>query len=472
MKGGHYQYVLPRLQAWVLALAFIVLLPISAAAQNAGVPFEHGNHAFRYVLYSHELEPLKDKTSLDANSILILFGETQFLDQIPGGLDKFLNNGGAVLVATDRSLQEKWQKFFHIELKHEFINAPADLAYRRIPECPWVVPAHVDGIPIFRNLSQVATNKPAYLLNHSKELKTLATFSGDCWVDNGRNHIRLSDRHPEPAVFAVGGAHGAGKILILSDHSVFINEMMIQQDNDNFDFADHCIRWLMDRGQNQEERKQVLFLDEGETIENFNVPLTLTDVPRPPIDVLNQFLVKLEQENFFNRLILQGNPGQRLGDIIRWLTIVITTAVTGFGCYRFLQARHRTESGEPLFSAKMAQQSPDLALVTRRHLDMVKANNFWEAAHHLARDWFHTVVPGLFESAAESGGARPRLPRVTIDAGWWRRWSWEGKVKGVWRLAAGSPRKLTAAEFARFVTQLDEIKTAQKRGLLQIQNIH
>ncbi len=435
MIGALCQTVLPRLQAWVLALAFIVLLPISAAAQNAGVPFEHGNHAFRYVLYSHELEPLKDKTSLDANSILILFGETQFLDQIPGGLDKFLNNGGAVLVATDRSLQEKWQKFFHIELKHEFINAPADLAYRRIPECPWVVPAHVDGIPIFRNLSQVATNKPAYLLNHSKELKTLATFSGDCWVDNGRNHIRLSDRHLEPAVFAVGGAHGAGKILI-------------------------------------EERKQVLFLDEGETVENFNVPLTLTDVPRPPIDVLNQFLVKLEQENFFNRLILEPDPGRKMGDIIRWLTIVVTTAVIGFGCYRFLQARHRTESSEPLFSAKMAQQSPAVALVTQRHLDMVKANNFWEAAHHLARDWFHTIVPGLFESAAESGGARPRLPRVTIDAGWWRRWSWEGKVKGVWRLAAGSPRKLTAAEFARFVTQLDEIKTAQKRGLLQFQNIH
>src|SRR5712692_4617281 len=310
MIGGILQTVLRRLQAWVLALAFVVLMPISAAAQNASVPFEQGNHAFRCVLYKLGLEPLKDEKSLDANSILIVFGETQRLDsdKIPGGLEEFLNKGGAVLIATDRSHKEKWQEKLRIKLVDKFVNAPkdSDLAYRGIPECPWVIPSHVDEISIFQNLDSVATNKPAYLLNHSKELKTLAKFSGDCWVDRRGSRVLLRDYEPrEPAAFAAGGPHGAGKILILSDHSVFINEMMIQQDNDNFDFADHCIRWLMDRGKNQEERKQVLFLDEGETIDNFNVPLTLADVPRPPIDVVNQFLVKLEQENFFNRLILQ-----------------------------------------------------------------------------------------------------------------------------------------------------------------------
>jgi hypothetical protein len=429
MIGGLFQIVPRRLHVWVLALPFIALVPIPAAAQNAGVPFEQGNHAFRCVLYYKlGLEPLKDENALDSNTILIVFGETQFLDRIPGGLDEFLNNGGAVLVATDRSHQEKWQKFLHIDLKDAFVNAPAALAYRGIPECPWVIPSHVDEIDIFRDLPQgVATNKPAYLLNHSKDLKTLATFPGECLVENQV----LLKKNREPAVFAAGGAHGAGKILILSDHSVFINEMMIQEDNNNFDFAYQCLRWLMKRGQNQEERKQVYFLDEGQRIDNFYVPFTLADMPRPSIEVLNQFLVKLEQENFFNRFILDPDPGRRIVEIIRVLTIVITTAVTGFGCYRFLQARHRSESGEPLLAAKIAQQSPDVALVTRRHLDMVKENNFWEAAHHLARDWFHVVVPGLFESAAERGGARVPLPRFTVDAGWWRRLAWEGKVKSV-----------------------------------------
>src|SRR6266446_3385073 len=112
MIGRLFQIVPRRLHVWVLALAFVVFMPIPAAAQNAGVPFEHGNHAFCYVLYSHELEPLKDESELDANSILIIFGETQRLDgdRIPGRLEGLLNNGGAVLVATDRSHQEKWQK--------------------------------------------------------------------------------------------------------------------------------------------------------------------------------------------------------------------------------------------------------------------------------------------------------------------------------------------------------------------------
>jgi len=446
-------------------------LPCPALAQNSKIPFENGNHAFRYVLHNLGLEARNHLSELDEDTILIVFGETQALDEIPGGLEPFLNNGGAVLIATDRPSQGRWQDFFQIQFYKEFVQAPSNLesAYRSLPACPWVNPQKVDDIPIFRGLTEVATNKPVYFTNRSKRLKTLATFPGDCWTEERGTPTTLRDKS---AAFAAAGAIGKGRALVLSDHSVFINEMMIQLDNNNFDFAFQCVRWLMDRGEGLDRRTHVLFLDEGEVVTNFNVPIDMTDVPMPPLDVVNRLLVKLEQENFFNRLILGNDPGRVMGNILRVLTIFITTIVAGFGCYRFLHSRHRMETSEPLFATKMAQQSPEVDVMTQRHLTMIKADNFWEAAHHLSRDWFETVTPGLLAQVAESDDPRSGLISFTVDAGWWRRWSWQRKLKDLWRLAVGAPRKLTAGEFARFVTQLDEVKAAQLRGILQFRNMN
>jgi hypothetical protein len=436
---------------------------------------ENGNHAFRFVLNNLGLEAKDEGSPPDENTILIVFGETQALDEIPGGLipgglKEFINNGGAVLIATDRPNQGKWQDIFQIRFHDGFVHAPANLesAYRGLELCPWVMPQKVDEIPIFPGLFDIATNKPAHFINGSKKLRTLATFPADCWIEDGRKRIPLR----EGATFAAAGLIGKGRALVLSDHSVFINEMMLQNDNANLDFARRCISWLKDSGEGQPERTQVLFLDEGETIKDFKVPEIIGDLPMPGIEALNCFLVAIEQKNVFNQLILGNDPGRTMGHILRALTILITTAVAGFGCYRFLHARHRMETSEPLFATKMAQQSPEVDVMTQRHLTMIKADNFWEAAHHLAGDWFETVTPGLLAQVAESDDPRSGLISFTVDAGWWRRWSWQRKLKDLWRLAVGSPRKLTAAEFARFVTQLDEVRAAQLRGILQFRNMN
>jgi len=452
----------------------MLFLPCPALAQNSKVPLENGNHAFRFVLNNLGLKAKDDESPLDENTILIIFGETQVLDRdsdkIPDGLEKFLKNGGAVLIATDRPNQGKWQDIFQIQFHDGFVHAPANLesAYRGLELCPWVKPQKVDEIPIFPGLFDIATNKPAHFINGSKKLRTLATFFGDCWIEDGGKRIPLR----EGAVFAAAGPIGKGRALILSDHSVFINEMMLQNDNHNLDFAKRCISWLKDSGEGQPQRTQVLFLDEGEMIKDFKVPEIIEDLPMPGIEALNRFLVALEQKNIFNQLILGNDPGRVMGNILRVLTIVITTIVAGFGCYRFLHARHRMETSEPLFATKMAQQSPEVDVMTQRHLTMIKSDNFWEATHHLARDWFETATPGLLAQVAESDGPRSGLISFTVDAGWWRRWSWQRKVKDLWRLAVGSPRKLTAGEFARFVTQLDEVKAAQLRGILQFRNMN
>src|SRR5207244_12456163 len=147
-------------------------------------------------------------------------------------------------------------------------------------------------------------------------------------------------------------------------------------------------------------RTQVLLLDEGETVTNFDLP---TDIPMPPIDVINQMLAKMEQENLFNKIALGENLTDRFPNVLRALVVALTTALAGFGCYRFLMVRHVVDPKEPLFSAKVAKQTPDVALTAQRHSAMVKADNFWEAAHHLARDWFLANVPEALPVPKGSG---------------------------------------------------------------------
>ena len=126
------------------------------------------------------------------------------------------------------------------------------------------------------------------------------------------------------------------------------------------------------------------------------------------------------------------------------------------------------ETKEPLFSVKAAQQTPDVALTTQRQLAMIKSDNFWEAAHHLARDWFLANMPDSLAAPVKSPAGRHVLRHFSVDAGWWRRRSWEKKLQVVWQMAGGAPTKLSAAEFARFVTQLDDIKAALAKGTLRL----
>jgi len=358
-------------------------------------------------------------------------------------------------VATDRDTDREWQKHLGTDFRKYYVRAPANLAYRGNQECPLVVPKEVENLPIFRNLNQVATNRPIYFVNKSQALKTLAVFDSRCRV---QGPFQLPANYP----FAAGGELGKGRVLVLSDHSVFINAMMIPTDNDNFDFAYRCMDWLSDGG----KRTHILFLNEGEPVTNFDVPVI--DMPPPPMEVINQLLVKMEQENLFNLMILGEHAEQRFRDILRVLIVVLTTLLTGFGCYRFLLARHMVETKEPLFSTKAAQQTPDVALTTQRHLAMIKSDNFWEAAHHLARDWFLANMPDSLPTPAASSGGRHVLRHFSVDAGWWRRRSWEKKLQVVWQMAGGAPTKLSAAEFARFVTQLDDIKAALAKGTLRL----
>src|SRR5436305_7282388 len=119
VRGGYRRH-------WLASLVIFFVLPSLASAQSARIPFEQGDHAFRLVLNLFKFEPLSDIDQLDKHadhSILIVFGDTQILDNTDK-LKNFLDQGGAVLVATDRAgSRQKWHDLFRHDFAKDYVHS-------------------------------------------------------------------------------------------------------------------------------------------------------------------------------------------------------------------------------------------------------------------------------------------------------------------------------------------------------------
>src|SRR5262249_24968770 len=205
------------------------------------------------------------------------------------------------------------------------------------------------------------------------------------------------------------------------------DEMMRPTDNSNVEFTANCLTYL--RGE-QNERKKVLFVDDG----------VITDEPRPPLlpkgnamlneaaEQLNQF----EQEDKFNELFARALTSvanffhKTVGHL---LFIAVTLALLVYGCYRLgVVARVRHEPGVPVLAQAASAQGAGGTLIEQRHDGVVDGQNIWEAGRQLARD--------AFEAAGVAPPVPYREPVVTLPGGWWwQRSRAQARVLRLWRLA-------------------------------------
>src|SRR5262249_30110277 len=142
---------------------------------------------------------------------------------------------------------------------------------------------------LFQTTGPIATNKPSYLMRRSNRLPFLADLPAGCVFRDPTTD--LFTVYPDPLPFAAGATVGAkgGRILVLADHSLFINGMMLQEDNGNFQFAYNCLKWLREGPEGKRDR--VLFADEGKVVTDFTVPLrTLPAGPISPVDMANRLI--------------------------------------------------------------------------------------------------------------------------------------------------------------------------------------
>jgi hypothetical protein len=443
-----YSSVLPRVVFW-LGLAILPSRPAAALGQPR-IPFAQDNHAFRYILQERGLMPQPDWNRLKDSpdrSVLIVFGETQKLEQIDSSA--FVNAGGAVLVATDRSTGDLFDKQFGIRVSGQMIQGKTDpkSSYRGSGFCPFVAKPSVS--PLFAGLDRIATNRSSILepLQPSAPLRVLAEVNG------------LNEKRP----FAAGGDFGTrgGRILVLADHSIFINGMMLQTDNDNFAFAVRCVNWLAEREHGK--RDWVLFMDEGAVVTDFHVAVKrVPDQPISPVEFADQLIAGMEQDNVFNNLLLDLFPRSRI--LSAW-ALGLTTLLIIYGLYRLARASYHADTDVPLLAGNLATLVPATPIMERRRQALLRDGNFWEAARDLARQ----------ELAAMGYDPRPSAvpawqPQFVMNGAWAERRRLKPLVTRLWQLAYGEPiQPVSRRQFGRLLDEVNTLKKAVREGRLHLE---
>jgi hypothetical protein len=486
--------------------------------------------AFRRLLFELRFQPLPSFAELQENpseSLFIMLGNPRCLsirNNFPDGLLSFIKDGGAVLIATDMATMDDADRNLSqlagvtvtgkklVARLNDDSSIGSDVVYSNSPYCPFVKP--VEGSKILGSLAafiglggkpdlfhrypypnqlplQVATNAPSYLkLTRSWlpfGIQRLARLPPVCQDENSApNELTSSGKHSvvdeKGPLFAAGGTVGKGRILVLADHSIFINRMILPRDNGNLEFAANCLRWL--RGgistpmesfhalnsanalqQFAGQRNKVLFWDDGYICTNFEVPLKT--MPAPPslasepaiVAAIDKTIAKLEENDSFNRALLDQIDDLPGGweRVVRTAVYLLTLAALLFLGYRFLwRTRHRPELAVPLLSKALHEHEPKASLLDQRRRALLRSGNVWEMGHRLARECFESAGVSLADAAPRAAMARGSR---------WQRWRVNRRVARLWRLAQdGFPKPLSPGALQRRLREIDELKSALMDG--------
>jgi hypothetical protein len=471
----------------LLALALFAACPGPARAAPRP-PFAEDTHVFRRILCDFKLTALKDvreQLSTDpADTVVVILGDTKWISQQGSSwLTAFVQKGGALLLATDRKPDEGARREL-VEVAGVTVNGMSvrcwdqnAAGYREMDYCPFLRPVPRSKPDLFRDprkgeaaVLEVATNAPSFLQREPAspvQLETLAYLPTPWWTpDLPRRPIVLG------LPFAVGGERGDGKVLVLADHSIFINQMMLPADNGNVEFTYNCLDWL--RTKPDGRRTKVLFVEDGQVRTDLNVPLR--NVPIDPAQLpgllyanrnelaagVEQELARLEGRNALNEGLLDFLASLGLSEdrLEPFAVLLLSVLLVGFTGLRLrTRGRHRAEAAVLPLVRAAALHVPTAPLLEQRHQALLRGGNVWEAARGLARQWF--------AAAGAAGGPAP--PRVAVEGGWWERWVMRRRVRRLWRLAYGArPVRVSLRALRRLVGELEELSVALANGSLRL----
>jgi hypothetical protein len=497
----------------VLLLLLLALLPAAPVrAQDADeAEFRMGTEAFRFILNRAGFKPLSSWNELGENpgrSLLVLDGyprdrwHRSLLRRIPGGLRRFLERGGAVLIATDSTLDSRalievcgyavsGERVMGRSPWGETRLQETDL-YHRLSEFLIVKPLGQDGPPLFsaslpgrgQQSISLATYLPSYLVHQDDpaveaKVSVLARLPGVCWGKGGGG---FAPGPRVPAPFAVSCELGEGRLLLLADPDAFSNLMMRPLDTDNVEFVNNAVYWL--KGGLDGKRDRILFVEDGAINTQIKVRLrartmSLAEVQALLIEQGDHILQQIEDEaarddtiNKATLAALNEGPGRDLfgrfsADNVHLLLVLLAgLGLAVYGLSRLRRASHKIDPQTPLFAAAAARQAPSASVLQQRQRSALQDDNLGDYAHLLAREWLEAVPE--WRPALERGAAS-EPPAVTFRGGWWQQRSLRKLLREVWRLAQGqTPERMTRWEFRRLLAKLDRLRLALDLGYLSL----
>ncbi len=463
------------------ALAFSMLcwpaFQSRASAQEdepdrAALAFARGTHCFRSIIdvvrSERELKVLTDLNKLaeaPKRSVLIVYGKLpqvslerleSALDSV-GGLRGFVMGGGALLVVSDEPMRPDlsdfgiWVNGTLLRNDWDFYN------YDHNPAMPVVLPEpdeRTADVPVFHHLlPPLVTSRPSYLdyahpPGKDDALKPLAFLPPGTRSDRDPNVV------PEKPLFAVGGRLREGRVLFLADHSMFINCVIMQEDNSNFELARNCLEWIVDS--DGDKRDQLLYLQDGIVTTDLNVPLEPgLELDEHALDQLigglNLLIAEQEKEDSLNSL-LQRVPRST------WITIFIiagSVLLLLFMIVRLGGLRFRAEPGSALFPLAAIRYGPSRAPLRDRTAEVHREGNFRDATRGMVQQFFSGVLGDLAHVGRRHAGppqVRPRgLPGQEVHL--------NASLREFWTLAYGPiPRSISSSHFQHVLSRLRDLR--------------
>jgi hypothetical protein len=481
-------------------VAAALLCPTYAGAQDDATLEQYFNdtHVLRRIFFVQEYQPLQGFWELERHEkeAIVFFLGSSGIDQLPGGLTNFVRNGGAVIIATTTPTSFADRQI--IDLTGQRVvgrpivyprgpNETDRLCYQGKDHCPFLVPVANLPAPFDKLFHRPGTNESLTRVA-ANDASRLYPAPGRPWPDHVRRVVSLPPgtahdgaTHIPSAnlLFAVGGDLGYGRFLVLANHRLFLNRMMLPDDTDNVEFAQNCLSILSERPDGQ-RRTKLLFVQYGRPVTDFNVPFLEID----PLEHLPELiaagivefgkwlpqlqinLARAEDRDDFHRGLwnILESKGVTGADVTRWVILTASGLFAVYGLFRIGTAgRHRLDPSAPLLTRAVAKQVPQDALSERRRQAMLDNNNLWEAARERART-------ALAAAGVEQPIPGAREPKVHVrDGSWWQRWRTRRRVLRLWRLAFGpTPQRVPRAAWDLVNHELDELTAALASGAIQL----
>lgn len=378
------------------------------------------------------------------------------------------------------------------EFKNESVVADWAVCHRQEPKCPYVVPVSPDELRnppqkpgpvwgLFRGLSKLATNDPTYIQMHlnfrdeyAYPLARLPKSAAPAWGGPGLNS----------PLFAVGGdgpqrfdGLPGYSFLAMADSSVLINQMLMEQDADNLEFALRTVDYLQGP---QKHRKKCLFFENGRIVEKFDGLRSALAKPKPKIppeampnvpgllnrnqdklvDLGNKLADQFQTKDGLHNMLVgrPGSPGERRSfgwwlDRVLVLAAVVLVVVL---LARTLRARAPVDlPPTPTTGAGAASTGPP-GVFDRRQRELVRRNNLYEPVRNLMREFF--------DAAGAPPNPGPRLPTLEISDVVRKPGSLHQAIRDMWRIAYGPPQPISAQRWFELEPYFERLRKAHADG--------
>ena len=345
-----------------------------------------------------------------------------------------------------------------------------DAIHLRKAFCPYVVPIDTgkDGQlhGLFKGLSRVATNSPShlYVSGWGGDIQSaLSRFPNKC-VTNG-------EILPVNSYFAVGGEgpdefnHRQYRLLVMADHSIFINQMLIEPQTDNLKLTDRVIEFLQGPGK---IRRRCIFFEDGRQRETFDdlrqayakqnaMPLpqvNLMAMQEKLTDLGNAIIDRLQINNAHNNLILGSDRDRSLTIIARFFLILATVVACFFLIRRLWRSRKPTDIPPPPAVAAVSTGPP--GVFDRRQKELLRRDNLLEPVRDLVRDFFASI--GIHAETGE------RMPKVVIADVVRKPDSLRTAVKDFWKIAYRPSQALSVSRWRELEPFFERLQKAHAEG--------